>query len=376
MDLRSDRTFILATLIFALSACRGNRNQDSAPPAARATNESQGPSDAPAASPPAAGIEPPAAASEFRDAAQVLPQGEVAGWRQSGQVIRSTAANLSQLIDGAAALFEQYGVRHYAKTEYRRAGTTLVATAEVYEFAAPLGAFGRYTRMLADGRDPATMQPQGIQRGGGGYQGTTQVTFWKGRYLVQVSIGDESEEPNEALRDAAAREALPRFAEAIDRLVQPEGPMPVAPLPQEGMVWGGTVYYADQVLGVEGTGPGWTGYYLHVPSGGRYRLAVMSRESPAAAQALLARFRAPGASNVAGLGDEAFALRESPNGQLVAMRRENTVYVLADGGAPNLRALPYEAALDVLRGLIAARPTVAPAVSATSAPPRAPARAH
>src|SRR5262245_8006788 len=78
-----------------------------ASPAASPTTPSGSP-------PPAAALDPPAAAAEFRDAAQVLPQGAVGGWRQSGAVIRSTAANLAQIIDGAAELYARYGVRNYA----------------------------------------------------------------------------------------------------------------------------------------------------------------------------------------------------------------------------------------------------------------------
>src|SRR5262245_42881807 len=72
--------------------------------------------------PPTTAIDPPAAAAEFRDAAQWLPQGEPApGWRQSGAVIRSRAADLFQIIDGEAPSYEQYGLHNFAKTDYRRA---------------------------------------------------------------------------------------------------------------------------------------------------------------------------------------------------------------------------------------------------------------
>jgi len=199
------------------TACRRDAPAGSPPPVAVETAMRPASASASAsamtsgAAPSAAGLEPPAAAGEFVDAARVLPRGPVGEWRQSGAVLRSNAANLAQLIDGAAVSYEQYGVRFYAKTEYRKPGTHLVALVEVYSFESALGAFGRYSLNLTDGRDPSTLRTQAIAAGAGGYQGTTQLTFWKGTYLVQVSVSDDSDEPDENAMNAAAREAPRRL---------------------------------------------------------------------------------------------------------------------------------------------------------------------
>jgi hypothetical protein len=347
---------VLVTLALLAPACKRQPSEGTAPPpppAARAEPAAAlDGAGTPGTPPPASTIDPPAPASEFREAAQYLPQGEIDGWHQSGAVVRSTTANLSQIIDGAAVSYEQYGVRNFARTDYRRPGSRLVTTVEVYEFAEPLGAFGRYTMMLANGRDPASLQSQGVQVGGGGYQGTTQLAFWKGRHLVQISVADESDEPDERALAAAARDALPRVAAAVQRLIPADGAVPPSPLPQEGIVWGGNTYVADGVFGIEQTGPAWVGYY-RAAGGQRYRLALFARDSATEAQRVFARLRGAGASAVPRLGDEAFAVPNEANGEIVVARRGNAVYAIADGGAPGLPALDRNGKIAVLRTVLA-----------------------
>ena len=83
------------------------------------------------------------------------------------------------MIDGAGAKYIEYGFRQMARTDYRKSGTQLVVTAEVYDMGSPLGAFGQYSMLLSEGRDPATMQPRAVNHGGGGFLGTSQLVFWK-----------------------------------------------------------------------------------------------------------------------------------------------------------------------------------------------------
>lgn len=342
---------LLMALALLELACK--RQPSSAPATPVATNDARG--RWAEGTPPLGSvsvIDPPAPASEFRDAAQWLPQGEIDGWRQSGAVVRSTAANLYQIIDGAAASFEQYGVRNFAKTDYRRPGSSLVTTVEIYEFATPLGAFGRYSLMVTGGRDPSTLQSQGVRLGGGGYQGTTQLVFWKGRHFVQISMADESEEPNETALVTAARDALPRLAAAVERLIPGDTTPPPTPLPPDGLVWGGTSYLADGVFGIEQTGPAWVGHY-RTPEGKRYRLAIFQRDNPADAQRVVHRLRGNNATPVPRLGDEAFVVTNETQGEIMVTRRNNVVLALADGGAPGLEPLDRNGKITVLRTVLA-----------------------
>ncbi|MEI8254748.1 MAG: DUF6599 family protein [Deltaproteobacteria bacterium] len=351
----------------AVAGCRSRPTENTPPPApprdTRAAVPSTGPHDG-AATPPtpaaASDVDPPATPAEFREAARYLPQGRVGDWVQSGSVTRSTAANLFQVIDGAAVAYERYGVRSFARTDYRRPGTTLVATVEVYEFAAPIGAFGRYSMMLSDGRDPASLQLQGVQRGGGGYQGTTQTTFWKGSVLAQISVTDTSDEPSEQAIATAAREVLPRLAEAVERIVPGQVAPPLSPLPSDNMVWGGNTYFAEGVYGVEQTGAAWIGHYRS-NEGKRYRLAVFTRASVGDAQAVLARFRPLGGHPVAGLGDEALAVTSPSAGEIVVARRGTNVFAAADGGITGQPSPTREAKIAILRAAMTATIAALPA---------------
>jgi hypothetical protein len=347
----------LAASALTLVQCRNRSTESTPPPATRTEAPSPAALDARAAglgdSGPAGAsdLEPPAPAAEFREAARFLPQGHVGDWVQSGSVTRSNAANLFQIIDGAAAAYQSYGIRNFAKTDYRKPGTTLVATIEVYEFANPLGAFGRYSLMLSDGRDPGSLQPQSINEGRG-YQGTTQLVFWKGSVLVTISISDTSDDANEQAIATAAHLALPQLAAAVDPLVTGQIAPPLSPLPSDGLVWGGATYIADSVFGVDQTGAAWVGHYSTADRK-RYRLAIFRRASVAEAQGVLAKFRALGAHAITGLGDEAFSVTSPQSGEIVLARSGNNVFAVANSSAPNQPAPTRDAKIAIVRTSLA-----------------------
>ncbi len=369
---------VLVACGLCIAGCRNRTTEGTPPPPpesrpldARTAGPSTAAGDGATAPPTASGVEPAAPPAEFREAARFLPQGSVGDWVQSGSVTRSTGANLFQVIDGAAVAYERYGVRNFAKTDYRRPGTTLVTTVEVYEFAAPIGAFGRFSMMVSDGRDPASLQQQAVQRGGGGYQGTTQLTFWKGSVLVQISATDTSDEPNEQNLATAARAGLPRLAEAVEHLVPGQIAPPLSPLPADNMVWGGNTYLAEAVFGVEQTGAAWVGHYRS-SDGKRYRLAIFTRTTVADAQAVLGRFRALGGRPVAGLGDEAVAATSPSAGEIVIARHGTHVFATADSGIQGQPSPTRDAKIAILRAAMTATIATLPADgTAPAAPPPA-----
>jgi hypothetical protein len=295
--------------------------------------------------PPPAGdtLAPPAAEAEFREAGRVLPRGEISGYRQSGTVIRSNAQNLFQQIDGDAVSYQNYGVREYAKTDYRKPGTKLVATVSIYEFDAPLGAFGRYSMHLSASRDPATLESQAVAIGAAGFQGRTQLVFVKGAFLVQVDLADENEDSNEATLYAAARDALPALARAAAERIPGDSALPPSPLVTDELVWGGSSYVSQSVFNVENSGPGWVGWYRSADAK-RYRVAAFDRESADLARALANRFRLRGAAVLPNSGaDEAFAVTLPSQGEVVVLRRDRVVVVAAESG---IDATPPPATLD------------------------------
>lgn len=312
----------------------------------------------PGAPPPStAPVDPPAAATAFRESAQYLPQGAaVEGWTQSGGVRLVDAQHLFELIDGASDKYIAYGFRQLARTDYRKANTDLVVTVEVYDMGAVLGAFGQFSMILSEGRDPSTLQPQAVTHGGGGFLGATQLVFWKGQHLVQINLTDNSDEPDEARMRAAAQEALPRFAARVAALL-PGGAVAPAPPPgiaPEGLVWGGLTYLANNAFGAERTGAAWVGHY-RAAGGERYRVAVLSRTSAEEARAAFTALRVGAVTPVPGLGDEAFAAR-APEGEILVARKGLHVVVVADPAGANLTALPRDAKRERLRAALSSLP--------------------
>lgn len=277
-------------------------------------------------------------------------------WTQSGAVRLIRGQDLFQLIDGAGEKYLSYGFRELARTDYRKAGTELVITAEVYDMGSPLGAFGQYSMLLSDGRDPSTLESQAVQQGGGGFLGTSQLVFWKGQHLVQINLVDDSGERDENGLRAVAREALPPIATRLAAALPGEttAPAPPAGLVREGLVWGGVTYLAQGVFGVERTGAGWVGHYRSA-DGARWRVAVFSKSTPDEARALVTLFRAPHPAVIAGLGDEAFSSSSSA-GELIVARKGATVVVLADAGVQGLRAPAREASVERVRAALTASP--------------------
>ena len=280
----------------------------------------------------------------------------MAGWTQSGAVRLIRGQDLFQLIDGAGEKYLSYGFRELARTDYRKAGTELVITAEVYDMGSALGAFGQYSMLLSDGRDPATLEQQAVQQGGGGFLGTSQLVFWKGQHLVQINLVDDSGERDEAALRAIAREALPPIATRLAASLPGETTVPVAPsgLVRDGLVWGGATYLSQGVFGIERTGPAWVGHYRGA-NDTRWRVAVFSKATADEARALVGALRADHPSPITGLGEEAFSAN-SAAGEIIIARKGATVVVLADAGVQGLQAPARDARVERVRVALAASP--------------------
>lgn len=351
-----NRTPFLA-IFSVFAACRKDPPpRPAAPPTAAPTVTAPRSPSTPApgpGAPPAASVAPPAAASAFRESGRFLPQGApVAGWSQSGAVQFFNGQELFQAIDGAGAKYVEYGFRQMARTDYRKAGTELVVTAEVYDMGSALGAFGQYSLQLSDSRDPASMRARGVAIGGGGFLGTSQLVFWKGQYFVALNLADDSGEQDEAALAATAREVLQPMATTMAASIPGDAtaPSPPAGMPSDALVWGGMTYLASTVLGVDQSGSGWVGHY-EAAGGARYRLAVMARSSADEARATLQRLRGAGATALAGVGDEAFS-----HATLAAARKGNTVIAVAGPAPESLTALPQPARVERLRAIVGAMP--------------------
>ncbi|MDO9017067.1 MAG: hypothetical protein Q8S73_42075 [Deltaproteobacteria bacterium] len=347
-----NRTPLVLIVMMAAACRRDPPARRAAPPSAPSAGASPT-ARAPSGAPPAASVDPPAGPEAFRETSRFLPQGvAVPGWTQSGAVRLASASELFQIMDGAAEKYVGYGVRQFARTEYRKTGSQLVVSAEVYDMGSVLGAFGQYSMLLSDSRDPASMQANAVAQGGGGFLGTSQLVFWRGQYLVQLNLADESEEPDESALAGSARDVLPALAARVAAAIPGETTAPTEAriLPTEGLVWGGATYLANNVLAVDQTGPGWVGHYA-AAGGQRYRVAVLSRGSAEAARAALQRFRGAGLTAVSGVGDEAFT-----TATFAAARKGSTVVVVAGPAPAELPTLPAGDRSGRLRAVVAALP--------------------
>jgi hypothetical protein len=331
------RALSLTFILSSLAACKRTPPESTPPPSRQpepGSNTTRPSADASAVSTPPSteALAPPAEDGEFREAGRVLPRGAVGPLRQSGRVLRSNAQNLFQQIDGDAVSYQNYGVREYAKTDYRKPGTKLVATVSIYEFESPLGAFGRYSMHVSASRDPATLEPQAISIGAAGFQGRTQLVLVKGAFLVQIDVADESEDIDENALFTAARELLPTLARATVERIPGDNALPPSPLDPQNLVWGGATWVSQAVFNLENSGPGWVGWYRN-PEQARYRVAAFDRESADAARILTNRFRLRSATPLAGTtAEEAFAVTIPSQGELVVVRRGRFVAVAAESG--------------------------------------------
>jgi len=279
-------------------------------------------------------------------------------WTQSGGVRLFTGATeLFQIIDGAGEKFMAYGFRQMARTDYRKPQSELVVTAEIYDMGSVLGAFGQYTMMMSDGRDPSTLEPQSQNVGGGGFLGTSQLTFWRGNYLVQLNLADDGGESEEAALRTAAREALVPLAARIAGSLPgaTTAPTPGPGFPADEVVWGGTTYLANSVFGIDNTGAAWVAHCRNA-AGRRYRVAVFSRDGVAPARALVATLRGTLGTAVPTLGDEAFWLTHPVAGELLVVRKGTRVWALGNPLGEPANALDRDGRVARARALLAATP--------------------
>jgi hypothetical protein len=129
--------------------------------------------------------------------------------------------NLYTLIDGGAEAYVSLGLAQMVTADYTsRDRATVTLTVEVYDMASPKNAERRYSKFLDGKEDPAnagkglasSMSRRGIL-------GTTSATFWKEKYLVNVTLLDESESATKETMAALGAELLPTFAKAIDETI-------------------------------------------------------------------------------------------------------------------------------------------------------------
>jgi hypothetical protein len=153
----------------------------------------------------------------------------VEGWRQIGEARVYTAETLWEYIDGAAVLFQEYGVRTCTTTDLSAGGVSV--TVDRYEMASPLRAVGVFRRESGGpeidvaGATVASLAPP--------YQGLVV----RGRTYAKVNAYEGE------LTEAGGRQLLEALAASLSG--DPIMPDEFSLLPEDG-----------RVLGSEGFQPG------------------------------------------------------------------------------------------------------------------------
>lgn len=227
--------------------------------------------------------------------------GLVPGWSQEGPPRSFDHETLFDYMDGNSEGYFAYGfVLMKGVTCVDDAGDRFVI--DVSEMGDPERAWGFFVA----NRDVRSLDER---IGAAGQVLPRRSTFAKGRYYVEIAASPD--------KDHSA--ALRAFATALEaRLPGPADPPPeVDWFPREGLQAGSVRLVPQSVLGLRTLESGWTARYA---SGRAFAVEARSEDDAAARLATL-RTRFAGATEVPGLGVEAFSARDRYLGDVVVFRR-------------------------------------------------------
>ena len=142
----------------------------------------------------------------------------VGAWKLSDGPRYFGPDNLYDLINGGSEVYIAYGLKEMAVAEFRAADTPNAAvTVEVYDLGSPLNAFGRFSKFLDGKTDPASAA-EGVPGAvaGRGMLGSGSASFWKGGFLVNLTLLDESPDATLESTKALGTKVLPAFMAALD----------------------------------------------------------------------------------------------------------------------------------------------------------------
>jgi hypothetical protein len=244
----------------------------------------------------------------------------VRGWTQQGETRRYDPETLFDYMNGNSEGYVAYGFTLMeGVTCVNAAGDQLVI--DVSEMGDPDRAWGFFVTNR-DQRSP--VEPIGS----GGQVLPRRSTFAKGRHYLEIAASPDKDH----------RASLRAFVTALEpRLPGPAAvPAAVAWFPAEGLAPESVRLVPESVLGLRVLKSGFMGQYAVG------RAFVVPEATAAAATGTMEtlRNRFPGASAVAGLGDEAFAAQDQYLGRLVVFRKGSrvagVVNVAPDGDATPL----------------------------------------
>lgn len=277
--------------------------------------------------------------------------------------------DICNLFDGECDVYKAFRVVRVAQVRYVSAsGGAATIDAYVSRFASVEDAYGMFTkRVVGDGdpADPATPKP--FDASGAGALGVGNALVWRGAYLVELTLNDESAAAD-ALK-ATGDKVLPVLGKAISQAITGDEALPevARALPTEQRLPMGLRYVRGPLFPqAKGAADGAYGYYAD--GARRWRVAVIVRGDEAQAkEALSALAEVPGAKKEKGIGDGAvvFHVEEAPGlgADWVFARKGKTVIGVGDeirvmvaGEAPDARAaktIDRDAKIERLKKLVA-----------------------
>ncbi len=129
--------------------------------------------------------------------------------------------NLYDLINGGAEIYTELGLVEMVTADYtseNKPNTTI--TAEIYDMGAAKNASARFARFLEGRNDPSSagkgLPADMVSRG---ILGGASATFWKDKYLINLTLLDESENSSLESMTSLGAELLPKFAKVLDNAI-------------------------------------------------------------------------------------------------------------------------------------------------------------
>jgi len=232
------------------------------------------------------------------------PNGETRVFGEGGKL--SMDAICTEAFDGECEVYKGLGLKRVVQLRYID-GAGSPGSIEIYlsQFGNADGAYGMFTKRVIADSDPVEAAPRKIDAGGQGALGTGRGYVWKGSYLAEIQYANEQETP--AQMKASSARILSLLAPDIGRRLPGPDTLPAsaARLPPDKLVPLGILYAAKDVLGVEGAGPGATGFYKDGEK--RYRILSIVRDDVDQAKDAFKTFaRQRGAVEERGIGDGAY----------------------------------------------------------------------
>jgi hypothetical protein len=211
----------------------------------------------------------------------------------------------TEAFDGDCEVYKELGLKRVVHFRYVD-GAGSPGTIEIYlsQFAVSDGAYSMFTRRVIADSDPAATAPRRLDAGGAGMIGTGRAYVWRGHYLAEIQYANEQETVAQ-MKVSSERLLVPVGSEIGAKLAgSPDLPRAAGRLPAQNMVPLGIAYTQKDLLGVDGAGPGATGFYKDGTK--RYRVLAIARDDVDQAKDVIKTFsRLRGATEHKGIGDAA-----------------------------------------------------------------------